>query len=53
MNNFYEKTTKVKIPRAFVQGEVLIGNYDTHELEEEITLRPYETIAILVKGANE
>lgn len=48
INNFYGETTTLAIPAEFVDGEILISNYDDVHLAEDLELKPYETLAILL-----
>ena len=48
-NNFYGQSTQMNLPQEFLDGEILIGNYDNLEVKELLELRPYETVAIYVK----
>ncbi|SJZ73858.1 trehalose-6-phosphate hydrolase [Pilibacter termitis] len=49
LNNFFAEKTMVKIPREFTNGEILIDNYATQQLEEELVLEPYQVLGIYVK----
>ena len=44
--NFSENTREVEIPEEFVNGKVLISNYNDAKANQKITLRPYEAIVI-------
>ena len=44
--NFSENTREVEIPEEFVNGKVLISNYNDAKVNHKITLRPYEAIVI-------
>ncbi len=47
--NFYGRETELEIPADFTAGRVLIGNYEqAPALTQKLTLRPYETLALLV-----
>lgn len=48
VNNFYGKSTQVQIP-DLDDYEILISNYPDHHIQENLTLRPYETIAFYKK----
>ncbi len=49
LNNFYGETTTVDVPQEFVNGEVLISNYESHSPDTNtIELAPYQSMAILV-----
>ena len=48
VNNFYGKSTQVQIP-DLDDYEILISNYPDHQIQENLTLRPYETIAFYKK----
>lgn len=47
-NNFFAKTVKVPFPKAYQEGRVLLSNYPEEALSDTITLKPYQTLAILV-----
>lgn len=47
-NNFFAKTVKVPLPKAYQEGRVLLSNYPEEALSDTITLKPYKTLAILV-----
>lgn len=47
-NNFFAKTVKVPLPKADQEGRVLLSNYPEEALSDTITLKPYQTLAILV-----
>ena len=49
LNNFYGSEVEVAIPAEYQAGHVLLSNYDDTELAEKIILKPYQTLAILVK----
>ena len=44
--NFSENTREVELPKEFVDGKILISNYNDATVNEKITLRPYEAIVI-------
>lgn len=45
--NFYGTETKISLPDEFVGKEILISNYKDAKAEKEITLRPFETFAVI------
>lgn len=47
-NNFFAKTVKVPLAKAYQEGRVLLSNYPEEALSDTITLKPYQTLAILV-----
>lgn len=49
LNNFYADEVNLDLPEHFQAGQVLISNYDGIELGEQVTLKAYQTLAILVK----
>ena len=49
LNNFYGSEAEVAIPAEYQSGRVLLSNYDDSELAEKVVLKPYQTLAILVK----
>lgn len=46
LNNFFPQETTIELPAEFQTGEVLISNYDNEELNQDFTLKPYQSIAI-------
>ena len=46
--NFFAQTVKVPLPKAYQEGRVLLSNYPEEALSDTITLKPYQTLAILV-----
>jgi trehalose-6-phosphate hydrolase len=46
LNNFFPTETTINIPEEFLTGNILIDNYETQAVDEVITLKPYQTIAI-------
>lgn len=48
LNNFYGEEASIEIPNEFLNGDILIGNYSDHQLREDYTLRPYESLAIKI-----
>ena len=48
LNNFYAKETTVTIDHS-EDYEVLISNYKDHDLKNQLSIRPYETIALYKK----
>ena len=49
LNNFYGSEAEVGIPEEYQAGRVLLSNYDDAELTEKVSLKPYQTLSILVK----
>ena len=49
LNNFYGSEAEVEIPAEYQLGRVLLSNYDDADLAEKVILKPYQTLAILVK----
>ena len=45
--NFYGTETKISLPDEFVGKEILISNYKDAKAEKEVTLRPFETFAVI------
>ena len=45
--NFYGTETKISLPDKFVGKEILISNYKDAKAEKEVTLRPFETFAVI------
>ena len=49
LNNLYGSEAEVGIPEEYQAGCVLLSNYDDAELTEKVSLKPYQTLSILVK----
>jgi len=50
LNNFADHTATVTIPAEFVDGDVLVTNYDNTAISTtEVALAPYQTLAIMAK----
>lgn len=49
LNHFYGSEAEVAIPAEYLSGRVLLPNYEHVELAEKVVLKPYQTLAILVK----
>ncbi|MGT2923629.1 alpha,alpha-phosphotrehalase [Streptococcus caviae] len=47
LNNFSAAEAELDLAANYQAGKVLISNYDNVELSEKITLKPYQTLAIL------
>lgn len=45
--NFYGTETKISLPDEFAGKEILISNYKDAKAEKEVTLRPFETFAVI------
>lgn len=50
LNNFYGEEVSLDLASAYQKGQVLISNYEGDVLGKTITLKPYQTLAILVRG---
>ena len=48
LNNFYAEETTVSIDNI-EEYEVMISNYQDHDLKKELHIRPYETVALYKK----
>ncbi|MDO4916323.1 MAG: alpha,alpha-phosphotrehalase [Rothia sp. (in: high G+C Gram-positive bacteria)] len=48
INNFFGENTSIEIPAEFTLGQILISNYEREKLSEELTLEPYEALAIKI-----
>lgn len=46
LNNFFPQETTIDVPEEFVAGQVLIDNYSTEVIGKELTLKPYQSLAI-------
>lgn len=51
LNNFYPEETSIKIENID-QYKILISNYDSHKLKNNLTLRAYESIALYKNNDN-
>ncbi|MEL4358269.1 MULTISPECIES: alpha,alpha-phosphotrehalase [unclassified Luteococcus] len=49
LTNFRGEDAQLQIPAEFAAGHQLIGNYPEKPIEEDLTLRPYEALAIVVE----
>ena len=49
LTNFYENETTITIPEEFASAQPLISNYANTLIQEELTLRPYQAIALLIQ----
>lgn len=49
LNNFYGQETAITLEEQWQAAEVLIGNYDREEVETALTLKPYETLALILR----
>lgn len=49
LNNFYSDPITVDVLPEYQNGEMLLSNYGDSKVEAVMTLRPYETLAILMK----
>ena len=48
LNNFYPDPITIDILPEYQNGEVLLSNYEENQTAEVVTLRPYESLAIIV-----
>lgn len=48
LNNFYPDSISIDILPEYQNGEVLLSNYEEAQTAEVVTLRPYESLAIIV-----
>lgn len=49
LNNFYEDEVHLDLPMEYQNGHILISNYDDQLVAAGLTLKAYQTIAILAK----
>lgn len=49
LNNFYSDPITVDVLPEYQNGEMLLSNYGDSQVEAVMTLRPYESLAILMK----
>lgn len=47
LNNFFAKEVSIPLPSKYLDGKLLISNYEDTLIQETITLKPYQTLAIL------
>lgn len=50
LNNFYAQEVTLELEPVYQNGQVLLSNYESDGLGKTITLKPYQTFAILTKG---
>lgn len=48
INNFFPEEVTLELALEYQAGQVLISNYDAVELTANITLKPYQTLAIIL-----
>ena len=46
VNNFFPQKTEIQLTEEFLQGQVLISNYEHTPIGETVILEPYQTLAI-------
>lgn len=46
--NFAGEPVTFDVPEEFLQGEVLISNYEDVKVEASMTLRPYEAVVVMI-----
>lgn len=46
LNNFYGEKIKLELPDGYHSGEILISNYENIQVSDDVTLQPYQTLAI-------
>lgn len=53
LNHFFAGSTEIVIPEKYLSGEVVVSNYHRSKetLQEKLSLKPYETLAILIDQA--
>lgn len=49
LNNFYEREVQIELPEEYKNGQILISNYTNSTIKRELTLQPYQTIAIMTE----
>lgn len=47
LNNFFAKEVTLEVPTDYADGKILISNYAETTISSTITLKPYQTLAIL------
>jgi trehalose-6-phosphate hydrolase len=47
LNNFFSEDVEISLSNGYQAGEILISNYEDAHAADVITLKPYQTIAIL------
>ncbi|MBF0710652.1 MULTISPECIES: alpha,alpha-phosphotrehalase [unclassified Gemella] len=48
LNNFFDKETNIEIDSEFTDGKLLLSNYEDSKITKQLSLRPYESIAIII-----
>lgn len=49
LNNFFGKEVELEIPAHYADGKILISNYADTTISKTITLKPYQTLAVLTQ----
>ncbi|MBF0818701.1 alpha,alpha-phosphotrehalase [Streptococcus acidominimus] len=49
LNNFFGKEVELEIPAHYADGKILISNYADTTISQTITLKPYQTLAVLTQ----
>lgn len=47
LNNFFAKDVELELPAGYENGQMLISNYADTTIDKTITLKPYQTLAII------
>lgn len=47
LNNFFTEEVTLELPPPYHNGQVLISNYEVSSVSDSLTLKPYQTLAIL------
>lgn len=50
LNNFFAEEVELDLTEEYTAGQVLISNYNDVTLSDRITLKPYQSLAILVEA---
>ena len=48
LTNFYEQPTTVTLPDEMVSAHVLLSNYDDVKVTSQLTMQPYQAVALLL-----
>jgi trehalose-6-phosphate hydrolase len=48
LTNFYEQPTTVTLPDEMVGARVLLSNYDDVKVTSQLTMQPYQAVALLL-----
>ena len=49
LNHFYSTLTAITLPEKWQNAEILVSNYDRTDFDQNIQLKPYETLALILR----